>query len=107
MAQAVMHDRADMVWCDEFVPIKPGANARATIERKATSRAGPDLQPFAEWLAITIWVTRREDHIHHVFLSKVGNENLVDLVRASKIAFCGTAAGSDVVVSGPVRFHRD
>jgi len=47
MAQAIMHDRADMIGGDEFVPIKPGANARATIERKATSRAGPDLQPFA------------------------------------------------------------
>src|ERR1044072_4880752 len=70
VAQAVMYYRAHMVRRYEFLGIEPCAGARAAVEREAAARAGANLDPLAQGVAIAIRESCRIDDVDHVFLGK-------------------------------------
>ena len=94
MPQAVVHHGAHVVRRDELLAVEPGSHAGAAIEREAAARAGTDLDPFAERVAVPAGEARGEDDVDDIFLRQIRDEDAVDLARASRMACCGTAAGS-------------
>src|SRR5262245_10246685 len=68
-----------MIGSHEPLAVEPGARASAAVEREAAARAGADLNPFAQWLAVAAGKPGRADHVDHVFLGEVGNKDAVDL----------------------------
>src|SRR6185436_14665355 len=79
VAQAVMHHGAHMEGRDELLAVEPRAYARTTIQRQAAARAGADLDPCSERVAVAIWEPRGVDDVDDIFLRQIRDEDAIDL----------------------------